>query len=166
MTESRRQVVISARGEQRVRGGHPWIYRADVVDVKASALGLRDGPVPDAWAAPAPCDGGCFCAAERSVHLGVGQRVEQRFRFRGDRWWFCRRRRTGRGLIRDGHLASSRRPEAQQRQDQLQASADTLFPLLLLVEPEWLARQNRFVRDSFYDRGDPERVADSDEENE
>ena len=29
------QVVISARGEQRVRGGHPWIYRADVVDVDA-----------------------------------------------------------------------------------------------------------------------------------
>jgi 23S rRNA (cytosine1962-C5)-methyltransferase len=28
-------VVISARGEQRVRGGHPWIYRADVVDVSA-----------------------------------------------------------------------------------------------------------------------------------
>ena len=30
-------VVISARGEQRVRGGHPWIYRTDVVDVDASA---------------------------------------------------------------------------------------------------------------------------------
>jgi 23S rRNA (cytosine1962-C5)-methyltransferase len=28
-------VVISARGEQRVRAGHPWIYRADVVDVDA-----------------------------------------------------------------------------------------------------------------------------------
>jgi 23S rRNA (cytosine1962-C5)-methyltransferase len=28
-------VVISARGEQRVRDGHPWIYRADVVDVDA-----------------------------------------------------------------------------------------------------------------------------------
>jgi 23S rRNA (cytosine1962-C5)-methyltransferase len=28
-------VVISARGEQRVRSGHPWIYRADVVDVGA-----------------------------------------------------------------------------------------------------------------------------------
>ena len=30
-------VVISARGEQRVRAGHPWIYRADVVDVSATA---------------------------------------------------------------------------------------------------------------------------------
>lgn len=30
------RVVISARGEQRVRGGHPWVYRADVVDVDAS----------------------------------------------------------------------------------------------------------------------------------
>ena len=29
-------VVISARGEQRVRAGHPWIYRADVVQVDAS----------------------------------------------------------------------------------------------------------------------------------
>jgi 23S rRNA (cytosine1962-C5)-methyltransferase len=28
--------VINARGEQRVRGGHPWIYRADVVDVHAA----------------------------------------------------------------------------------------------------------------------------------
>jgi 23S rRNA (cytosine1962-C5)-methyltransferase len=28
-------VVISARGEQRVRSGHPWLYRADVVDVDA-----------------------------------------------------------------------------------------------------------------------------------
>jgi 23S rRNA (cytosine1962-C5)-methyltransferase len=37
MTESRGQVVISARGEQRVRSGHPWIYRADVMDVRAAA---------------------------------------------------------------------------------------------------------------------------------
>jgi len=29
-------VVVSARGEQRVRAGHPWIYRADVVDVSAA----------------------------------------------------------------------------------------------------------------------------------
>ena len=29
-------VTISARGEQRVRIGHPWIYRADVVDVDAA----------------------------------------------------------------------------------------------------------------------------------
>jgi len=29
-------VVINARGEQRVRSGHPWIYRADVVDVEAT----------------------------------------------------------------------------------------------------------------------------------
>ena len=28
-------VTISARGEQRLRHGHPWIYRADVVDVQA-----------------------------------------------------------------------------------------------------------------------------------
>jgi len=29
-------VVISARGEQRVRSGHPWVYRVDVVDVEAT----------------------------------------------------------------------------------------------------------------------------------
>jgi 23S rRNA (cytosine1962-C5)-methyltransferase len=28
-------VIISSRGEQRVRAGHPWVYDADVVDVRA-----------------------------------------------------------------------------------------------------------------------------------
>ena len=30
-------VVISPRGEERLQSGHPWIYRADLVDVKADA---------------------------------------------------------------------------------------------------------------------------------
>src|SRR3978361_1987449 len=30
-------VTISQRGEDRLRTGHPWIYRADVVDVRANA---------------------------------------------------------------------------------------------------------------------------------
>jgi 23S rRNA (cytosine1962-C5)-methyltransferase len=30
-------VVISARGEERLRNGHPWIYRADVADAHAAA---------------------------------------------------------------------------------------------------------------------------------
>jgi 23S rRNA (cytosine1962-C5)-methyltransferase len=30
-------VTLSPRGEQRLRTGHPWIYRADVVDVDAAA---------------------------------------------------------------------------------------------------------------------------------
>jgi 23S rRNA (cytosine1962-C5)-methyltransferase len=30
-------VTITARGEQRVRSGHPWVYRADVIDVDAAA---------------------------------------------------------------------------------------------------------------------------------
>jgi 23S rRNA (cytosine1962-C5)-methyltransferase len=30
-------VVISARGEERLRTGHPWIYRADVADARAAA---------------------------------------------------------------------------------------------------------------------------------
>jgi 23S rRNA (cytosine1962-C5)-methyltransferase len=34
-TTLRPAVVISARGEERVRSGHPWIYRSDVVDVHA-----------------------------------------------------------------------------------------------------------------------------------
>ena len=30
-------VVISARGEERLHGGHPWIYRADVADARGAA---------------------------------------------------------------------------------------------------------------------------------
>jgi 23S rRNA (cytosine1962-C5)-methyltransferase len=30
-------VTLSSRGEQRLRGGHPWIYRSDVGEVRASA---------------------------------------------------------------------------------------------------------------------------------
>src|ERR1700691_3645070 len=30
-------VVVSARGEQRFRSGHPWIYRGDLVEVRAHA---------------------------------------------------------------------------------------------------------------------------------
>ena len=30
-------VVVSARGEQRLKSGHPWVYRADLVDVHAKA---------------------------------------------------------------------------------------------------------------------------------
>jgi 23S rRNA (cytosine1962-C5)-methyltransferase len=28
------QVTLNAKGEQRVRGGHPWVYRSDVADVR------------------------------------------------------------------------------------------------------------------------------------
>ena len=35
-------VVISARGEQRVRAGHPWIYRTDIVDVSANGGEIVD----------------------------------------------------------------------------------------------------------------------------
>lgn len=28
-------VILSPRGEQRLRGGHPWIYRTDVLDISA-----------------------------------------------------------------------------------------------------------------------------------
>ena len=32
-------VTISRRGEERVRAGHPWVYRSDVTDVDAAAAG-------------------------------------------------------------------------------------------------------------------------------
>jgi len=35
-------VTISSRGEQRIRGGHPWIYRADVTGVDASGGDVVD----------------------------------------------------------------------------------------------------------------------------
>jgi 23S rRNA (cytosine1962-C5)-methyltransferase len=35
-------VTISSRGEQRIRGGHPWIYRADVTAVDASGGDVVD----------------------------------------------------------------------------------------------------------------------------
>jgi 23S rRNA (cytosine1962-C5)-methyltransferase len=41
-----RAVVVSARGEQRLRAGHPWIYRGDVAAVHAEAgdvVVVRDG---------------------------------------------------------------------------------------------------------------------------
>jgi 23S rRNA (cytosine1962-C5)-methyltransferase len=34
-------VTVSSRGEERLRRGHPWIYRSDVVDVNAAAAGDR-----------------------------------------------------------------------------------------------------------------------------
>jgi 23S rRNA (cytosine1962-C5)-methyltransferase len=48
-------VTISARGEQRVRTGHPWVYRADVLDVDATGgdvvtvLGPRHRRIGDAF---------------------------------------------------------------------------------------------------------------------
>ena len=44
-------VTISSRGEQRIRGGHPWIYRADVTGVDAAGgdvvevIGPRARPI-------------------------------------------------------------------------------------------------------------------------
>ena len=35
-------VTVSSRGEQRIRAGHPWIYRADVTGVDASAGDVVD----------------------------------------------------------------------------------------------------------------------------
>jgi 23S rRNA (cytosine1962-C5)-methyltransferase len=48
------RVVVSARGETRIRSGHPWIYRADVVNVAATGgdivqvLGPRARPIGSA----------------------------------------------------------------------------------------------------------------------
>jgi 23S rRNA (cytosine1962-C5)-methyltransferase len=44
-------VVITSRGEERIRAGHPWVYRRDVADARAEAgdtvrvLGTRGRPV-------------------------------------------------------------------------------------------------------------------------
>jgi 23S rRNA (cytosine1962-C5)-methyltransferase len=35
VNSSSSRVTVNARGEQRIRAGHPWVYRADVVDVAA-----------------------------------------------------------------------------------------------------------------------------------
>jgi 23S rRNA (cytosine1962-C5)-methyltransferase len=35
-TTTEPRVVISGRGEERVRGGHPWIYRTDVAEARAA----------------------------------------------------------------------------------------------------------------------------------
>ena len=31
--------TVNAKGEDRIRGGHPWIYRSDVMDVARVELG-------------------------------------------------------------------------------------------------------------------------------
>src|SRR5437762_1841334 len=47
--------TVSARGEERVRSGHPWIYRADVTDVRANGgdvvlvKGVRGRPLGRAF---------------------------------------------------------------------------------------------------------------------
>ncbi len=47
-------VTISRRGEERVRGGHPWIYRSDLADVRArggdtvDVVGPRGKPIGQA----------------------------------------------------------------------------------------------------------------------
>jgi 23S rRNA (cytosine1962-C5)-methyltransferase len=35
-TSAEPSVVISGRGEDRVRGGHPWVYRTDIADARAA----------------------------------------------------------------------------------------------------------------------------------
>jgi 23S rRNA (cytosine1962-C5)-methyltransferase len=37
VTAQRPHALISRRGEDRIRAGHPWIYRSDVIDVEATA---------------------------------------------------------------------------------------------------------------------------------
>jgi len=48
VNDSRPHAFVSARGEQRLRSGHPWIYRTDIVDARATGgdivtvIGPRD----------------------------------------------------------------------------------------------------------------------------
>lgn len=37
--EPRARVVVTPKGENRIRGGHPWVYRSDVADVQDASPG-------------------------------------------------------------------------------------------------------------------------------
>src|SRR5918994_6322323 len=39
-TSSGPAVVVTAKGENRIRGGHPWVYRSDVADVHDVSPGV------------------------------------------------------------------------------------------------------------------------------
>src|SRR5687768_7174698 len=84
-------VTLSPRGEQRLRSGHPWIYRADVIDVDADAgdivevLGPRQRSLGSALFSALPQ------TAIRMLTRGEGladealiqRQIEQAVRFRG-----------------------------------------------------------------------------------
>jgi 23S rRNA (cytosine1962-C5)-methyltransferase len=36
---SRASVTVTAKGEKRIRGGHPWVYRSDIADVQGAEPG-------------------------------------------------------------------------------------------------------------------------------
>ena len=95
-------VTISARGEQRIRGGHPWIYRTDVVDVSATAgevvdvIGPRHRTIGSALFSDQsqitlrmlttgdPAAGGKALDSDRAQRLDglLRSRIEQAIRFR------------------------------------------------------------------------------------
>jgi 23S rRNA (cytosine1962-C5)-methyltransferase len=83
-------VVISARGEQRVRGGHPWIYRTDVVDVDAAGgdivqvIGPRQRRIGDAlFSDRSQIPIRMLTRGEQAADLAlIKTRLEQAFRFR------------------------------------------------------------------------------------
>ena len=75
------RVTLNARGEQRVRSGHPWIYRADVVEVDASGGVVVTGQGGDHASdlfVPGQCEEGRGPAVGLHAHqvqvwLGMGE---------------------------------------------------------------------------------------------
>ena len=71
--------VISRRGEDRIRAGHPWIYRSDVVDVDAAA-----GDVVRVVGGHQRVMGEAFFSDQSQITLRMVTAGETRF---GDRGW-------------------------------------------------------------------------------
>jgi 23S rRNA (cytosine1962-C5)-methyltransferase len=99
-------VTVSARGAARVRGGHPWVYRQDIVrgpakDARAggpSVVEVRDArgkPLGVAcWAAEARI-------ALRVIQVGVGEAPRDLLALVGERFDAARARRAAMDLQRD-----------------------------------------------------------------
>lgn len=64
--------VVSARGEDRIRGGHPWIYRSDVADVSAER-----GPVMEVRGPRDRMLGHALFSAESQITLRMITRDDQ-----------------------------------------------------------------------------------------
>ena len=98
-------VTISARGEQRLRAGHPWIYRSDVADVtrrRRRIVAVRSAARPRRWARR-------FYSDRSQIAL---------------RMLTLRRRRRRRGAVRRRDRSGGRVPRvARDRRDRVPAGA-------------------------------------------
>jgi len=74
--------VVSRRGEDRIRAGHPWIYRSDVVDVDATA-----GDIVSVVGGHQRVMGEAFFSDQSQITLRMVTTGEARF---GERGWHDR----------------------------------------------------------------------------